>query len=360
MNLKAVLAIFKKDLRDGRKNYQVVLMVLTPIILSLLFSNVITKSKSEIALPEIGVITNPKQPLINSMVEKGLGKKIKFYQKRKDLESAILEGKVRFGIILPEIISTRTNFDENDAIILLYPPHIPEFGIESLKTAFESEIRQQLNLQPPALPFRFLTEPVSGNTNKGGGMTEGMFPMLIVMAIGMTGFLALPMSIVEEREKGTLNAIFLTPLKTSEFIFGKSLFSFFLATFTILMILTLNNKWGENFHYLLAFCFSGTLMTIFIGLIISLFAKNQGSVNAIGTTVFLFFQMIPNLQHTSELFNSIAPIIPSTYLFNGLRKAMFLDLSKVDISSDFFTVAAITLLAYIISFVLFKLKKADK
>jgi hypothetical protein len=39
---------------------------------------------------------------------------------------------------------------------------------------------------------------------------------------------------------------------------------------------------------------------------------------------------------------------------------MFLDLSKVDISSDFFTVAAITLLAYIISFVLFKLKKADK
>lgn len=360
MNLKAIFAIFKKDLRDSSKNYQIILMVLTPILLSLLFSNVITKSRAESALPEIGVISSPRQPLINAMTEKGLGKKILFYKTRAELESAILEGKVRFGIILPEIISTRTNFSENDAITLLYPPHIPEFGIESLKTAFESEIRQQLNLTAPPLPFKFLTEPVSGSSNQSGGLTEGMFPMLMVMAMGMIGFLALPMSIVEEREKGTLNAIFLTPLKTSEFILGKSLFSFCLALGTIFVILTINSKWGDNYLYLLAFSIAGTFMTIFIGLTISLFARNQGSVNAIGTTVFLFFQMVPSLQHTSEIISNIAPLIPSTYLFNGLRKAIFLDLNKVDVQSDFLTVAAITLLAYIISFVLFKLKKADK
>ncbi|MFZ5951274.1 MAG: ABC transporter permease, partial [Candidatus Rifleibacteriota bacterium] len=187
MNFKAIFAIFTKDLRDGSKNYQIILMVLTPIILSLLFSNVITKSKAEAALPEIGIITSPKQPLINSMTEMGLGKKILFYKNRNELESAILEGKVRFGIILPDAISTRTEFASQSQVILLYPPHIPEFGVESLKSAFESEIRQKLNLTPPPLPFEFVTAAVSSSSTQSGSVTEGMFPMLIVMAMGMIG-----------------------------------------------------------------------------------------------------------------------------------------------------------------------------
>ncbi|MEW6711789.1 MAG: hypothetical protein AB1403_18345, partial [Candidatus Riflebacteria bacterium] len=101
-------------------------------------------------------------------------------------------------------------------------------------------------------------------------------------------------------------------------------------------------------------------MSIFIGLTISLFARTQGSVNAIGTTIFLFFQMVPSLQHTSEIIGRLAPIIPSTYLFSGLKKAMFLDLSKVDINSDLFTIIAITLFAYFVCYGLYKVKKADK
>lgn len=360
MSLKTIFAIFKKDVIDGSKNYQIVLMVLTPIILSLLFSNVMSGSRKQTALPEIGVISSPKQPLINSLTEKGLGKKIVFFENRQQLESAILEGKVRFGIILPEVISTRTEFKGGLSVVLLYPPHIPDFGIESLKTAFESEIRQQLHLTPPPLPFEFKTEAVSGSNSKTGSLSDGMFPMLILMSMGMIGFLALPMAIVEEREKGTLNAVFLTPVKTSEFILGKTFFSFFLALFTILTILTINGKWGDNNILLLCFVFMGILMTIFIGLIISLFAKSQGSVNAVGTTLFLFFQMIPSLQQSSEIIAKIAPIIPSTYIFSGVRKTLFLDLNKVDINSDIFTVAGLTCLTYFICFVLFKLKKADK
>jgi ABC-type multidrug transport system permease subunit len=101
-------------------------------------------------------------------------------------------------------------------------------------------------------------------------------------------------------------------------------------------------------------------MVIFIGLIISLFAKTQGTVNAIGTTIFLFFQIIPSLQQTSDVIKKVAPLIPSTYLFSGFKKSLFLDLDKVDIYSDIYTVAGLTLLAYLVCFVAFRLKKADK
>ncbi|PKL41550.1 MAG: hypothetical protein CVV41_18340 [Candidatus Riflebacteria bacterium HGW-Riflebacteria-1] len=358
MNSRAILAILRKDLLDGMRNYQVVLMVLTPIILSLLFTNVMSGSKTSAALPEIGVISSPQQPLIESLIGKGLSKKITFYQNRHDLESAILEGRVRFGIIMPDIISPKSL--KNEPVTLLYPPHIPDFGVETLKSAFETEIRAQLNMTPQPLPFEFKVEAVSGSSSNANAMADSMFPMLMVMAMGMVGFLALPMAIVEEREKGTLNAIFLTQIKTSEFITGKSLFSLFLAVTTITVMLSLNQKWGDNVGYLILIIFSGALMTIFTGLIIANFAKTQAAVNAIGTTLFLFFQMIPSLQHSSDIVRSAAPFVPSTYIFSALRKAMFLDLAKVTINDDIMIIVMLTAVAYLIAHGVYRFKQADK
>lgn len=360
MKLRPVLAVFRKDLLDGIKNYHVILMVLTPIILSLLLANVLASARSGETLPEIGVISSPQQPLIESIAAKGLSKKLSFFQTRQELEAAILEGQVKFGIMLPEIFTEKKQPDDTSAITLLYPPQMPEFAIDSLKSTFEFEIRAQLNMSPPPLPFEFRAEPVGGGEAATGGISDSMFPMLILMAIGMVGFLALPMAIVEEREKGTFNAIFLSPISVSEFISGKTIFSFCLAQCTVLIMLMINNKWGPNPGYILIFSTLGSLMTIFTGLIISYFANTQGSVNAIGTTFFLFFQMIPTLQQTSPLIRRIAPYFPSTYIFSGIRKAMFLDLSKVDIRTDLTVVAISTGCIYLISFLLLKLKKADK
>lgn len=360
MNLQAVCAIFRKDLLDGSRNYHVVLMVLTPIILSLLFSNIVSDSKTEAALPEIGMISSPQQPLIEALTGKGLGKKLTFFQDRDKLESAILEGDVRFGIILPELIDASNPRSASGSVTILYPPHMPEFGIDTLKSVFEAEIRHQLNITAPPLPFKLKAEPVAGSTSNAGNVSDSMFPMLIVMALGMVGFLALPMSIVEEREKGTLNAIFLTRLTSSEFILGKSIFSFTIAMLTIIVMLSINGKWGSNSHFLLLIAFLGSLMTIFTGLIIASFATTQGSVNAIGTTLFLFFQMIPSLQHSSQLVEKIAPFFPSTYIFSGLRKAMFLDLTRVRIFDDISIVFAVTLAVYFVAWIIYRVKKADK
>lgn len=360
MNHKTIIAIFKKDLLDGMRNYHMILMFLTPIILSLLFSNVLSGSKSTSALPEIGVISSPQQPMIESLTKKGLSGKIVFYQNKHDLESAILEGKIRFGIILPEIISNKSPKKHPQGITMLYPPHIPDFGVETLRATFEKEIREQLGLNPPPLPFKFELLPVAGSSSISSAAADSIFPILIVMAMGMVGFLALPMSIVEEREKGTLNAIFLTPLKTSEFILGKTLFSFCLALATICIMLTVNGKWGNNIASLALIAGMGVLMTIFIGLVVARVAQTQASVNAIGTMLFLFFQIVPSLQHTSETVRKIAPLFPSTYIFSGLRKTMFLDLEKVSLANDLSMIFCMTSAAYLISWLVYKLKKADK
>ncbi|MGM0599797.1 MAG: ABC transporter permease [Candidatus Rifleibacteriota bacterium] len=359
MKFKRVAAIFKKDLLDSFKNYNFILMVLTPVILSLLFSNLMSGANSDRSLPELGLIGNPKQPLIKSLQSQGMGEKLTFFESRNKLESAILENKVKLGIILPDSLLAADK-GKKPVINLLYSPNLPEFSVQLIKTAIEEEIRKKLNLSPPPLPVKLETHAVASTSNLKGGMSDTIFPMLIIMSMGMIGFIGLPMAIVEEKEKGTLNAIFLTPVTTSEFIIGKSLFGFFLSLFTILTILTLNGKWSGNNFYLILFVLLGIFLTIFIGLIISLFAKTQGSVNGIGTTLFLFFQIIPSLQSTSKAIEKIAFLSPSTHILAGIKKAMFLDLTKVNIQKDLIIVFALTIFTYIFCFSLFKLKKADK
>ena len=255
MKLRTIKAILKKDILDGIKNYHIVLMVLTPILLSLLFSKIILKDKEKSsALPELGFISSPQQPLIEALVSKGMKEKITFYQDKNQLEQALLEGKIKFGLILPELITDKSVERKNNlSVTLLYPPSLPDFAAETIRHSFESILRDQLNIKVPPLPFDLKIEAVGSSSGKSS-TADNILPMLILMSIGVIGFLALPMSIVEEREKGTLNAIFLTPITPSEFIIGKSLFSFMLIIFTVCSIITLNGKWNQNWFYMILIC----------------------------------------------------------------------------------------------------------
>lgn len=360
MKLTAIKAILKKDILDGLKNYQIIIMVLTPIFLSLLFNKIVLKGNSNRnSLPELGFISSPQQPLIESLISKGMKEKITFYLDKTQLEQALLEGKVKFGLILPDIITGKAiEKKSNLSVTLLYPPSLPDFAAETIRHSFENLLREQLNIKTPPLPFELKIEAVGTSSGKLSS-SDKFLPMLILMAIGVIGFLALPMSIVEEREKGTLNAIFLTPITPGEFIIGKSLFSFFLILLSVCSIITLNGKWDSNFCYILLMASIGGLTTIFVGFIISMFAKNQASVNAIGTLLFLLYQMVPTLQQ-SDVMKTIAPFIPSTYIFDGIKKAIYMDLSKFGIHNEIVVSTCIMLAFYLVAFFIYKIKKADK
>lgn len=356
MKLKPIKAIFKKDLQDSVHNYQIILMVLTPVILSLLLSKISLTAKTNAEAIDIGVLSSSGRAVAEAFLTEEAKHKITFFNSRYELETAILEEKVRLGVILPKALSGASH----GSIILLCPSGMPTFAVETLTAAFEKKLRAKLGLPAPPMPIKIEAQTVLGKSNLAGGMAESIFPMLIVMSMGMIGFLALPMAIAEEREKYTLNAIFLTPIKASEFILGKSIFSFFLAILSITAIVVLNGILNENISYLIAVSALGILMTLFIGLICASFAKTQSAVNAVGAALFLFFQMVPSLQNSSQIIKKIAPFVPSTYIFSALKKTLFLDLARVDIYNDLFIIALLTAVFYAAAVCAYKLKKADK
>ena len=111
--------------------------------------------------------------------------------------------------------------------------------------------------------------------------------------------------------------------------------------------------------WLSIFVLLGALTSIFVGLAISAIAKSQASVNAIGMTLFLFFQLIPNLQKSSDTIKSIAIFIPSTYINSGIQKSMFMQISKVGISHDLCIASVAMVLSYLIAHILLKSKQIE-
>ena len=334
-------------------------MIITPIVLSLLFTNIFSESKSKTHQPKVGIIASEQNPLLAQLASETAGLRLFFFQTRQELEAQILENEMNFGLILPNRFDVIGADDKRPALTILYPSTLPPFSMERVKAALEGGLRKHLGLPPPPLPIDITMAPVGKTDAEDHSFGSDLFPMLVLMAMGMVGLLGLPLSFVEEKEKRTLYALFLTPTNASDLIIGKSLFSLVLILGTILAMVTLNSRWSGNVVYFWLFALLGALICIFLGLLISLFAKNQASVNAVGTTLFMFFQLIPNLQRASDLMKTLSPLVPSTFIVDGIKKAMFLDLTKVDIQTDLAIVVCWALATYLAVFVCFKYRQTE-
>lgn len=359
MKVSTIWALFRKDFQDSLHNYQVLLMVFTPIVLSLIFSNLFKEPKDKAMLPKVGIIASPQQPLLQQFTADTAGIKLLFCQTVPELETRIIEGEVNFGLVLPGTLLASGSSQEGLQISILYPADLPPYAMDRLQANLEREIRRFLNIPTPPLPVKLDLQPVGGRLHSQRSFSGDLFPMLVLMAIGMVGFLGLPLSFVEEKEKRTLHALFLTPVTPSELIIGKSLFWFALVTLTVAVMQALNQRFEGDQLYFWILTLIGAALCIFVGLLISFFAPNQGAVNAIGTSLFLFFQLVPNLSQSSEVLKAISPLIPSTFISRGLKKAMFMDLAKVDIGTDLAILACYTLLVYLAVFLCFRYRQTQ-
>ncbi|MBF0500512.1 MAG: ABC transporter permease [Candidatus Riflebacteria bacterium] len=357
MRFRNVWALFRKDLADGLCNYHIILIVVTPILLSLLFSNLYTDSKSKTMIPKIGVIGSESHPLLGRLASESFGVRMVFFTDLKELKRKLLENEIGFGVLLPGNVDGPLNNGKKPKLTLLYLEGVSEFVVERMKTALEIEIRKFCKIEEPPLPIELELVPVGVRITGDKAFANDFFPMLVLMAMGMVGFLAMPISFVEEKEKRTLDAIFLTPTTPNEIIVGKNLFGLLLIITTVGIMVLLNHRGQGDVFFFWLFVLLGAALSLLVGLLISLFAKSQAGVNAVGTTLFMIYQLVPNLSQTSELMKTISPIVPSTYIGRGLKKAMFMDLDQVNITQDLATTAVIVMLVYLAVFLCLRYRR---
>ncbi len=135
----------------------------------------------------------------------------------------------------------------------------------------------------------------------GLDLASRMIPTLVVMAVAVSGVFVPAMGLVQERERGTLDAVLVTPATLWDVFAAKIALGVGVAVVTGSLTLALNGVWGAAPLALALAVAVGGLMMAEIGLLLGSWAKDQNTLFAVWKTgaIFIIYPVIffiwPNL-----------------------------------------------------------------
>ncbi len=322
-----ILSIAKKEVLQIRRDRRMLpIILIAPLVQILLFGYVATTDVGEIAL---GVHdphpTQSTRELVAKITAPGYFRLYGWAADLDEIEAWLDEGKIAVAIALPpeydrDLAAGRTapvavlidGTDANSATIA------QSYLMTSLQ-AYSLAIMRRRMPTPGGVP-----SPVDLRTrvwyNPELRTANYMVPAVIAMVLMVTTMLLTSLSIVKERERGTLEQLMVTVVKPWELMAGKLLPFPAIGMLEVVLVTTLGVAWFKipvqgSLPLLFALSALFLLTTLGMGLFISTLCQTQQQ--AMMTAMFV---MIPNILLSGFIFpvtNMPVPIRLMSYAIPG-------------------------------------------
>lgn len=204
-------------------------------------------------------------------------------------------------------------------MIIMKISNILTFAEKECKEIIQNSLLVVVFLTPILIPLFLGREILSKNLNLNIAMWN-------CFAAAMAGTSIVSIIIAEEKEKKILKMILRTPTKKSELLIGKSLFGI-LTTFITCIIVTyiIGREFPSNMVFYLSVLAASFVLTA-IGILIGMVAPNQTAAEVIISPTFIILLLPSFLVGVSSVLDKVAMILPSYYIFNGIKAALANDL----------------------------------
>lgn len=343
--MKSILPVLEKELREiWRDPYTLGVAILLPLVLLFLFAYALNLDVKNTPLAVIDLDNSPKsRDYIDAILNSG-----KFeieYRSADPMESSRLldQGRVRAVIIIPggfsrELLGGGT-VDVQTLIDGTFPTTalVIQGYIEAINASFnQNQIAQRLtslggaggtSLAPAVttLPkVRYNPEMESANF-----IVPGLIGVILMAFPPLLSALA----IVREKERGSIQQIFVSPLKPWAFILGKLIPYGVIAYLELLLVLMATRYWfnvpvaGNMILFLIA-SIPYVISTVAIGLLVSTLTKSQltAMLLAIVLTMmpaFIFSGFMFPLYTMPEILQIYSYAFPARY-FSEITTGVFL------------------------------------
>ena len=306
MSLRRVGVLLGKELLQGPKNFIFIWAVVAPIVISLavslVFGNLFTDK------PTLGVMDEGDSRLV-TMAADLTSVVTKEYDTVAGLRDAVQRGAVDMGIVLPD------GFD--DSILQGEDVRISAY------TWGESLAKERAILRATVLDLaRQLSgreAPVQIESTSLGDETsipwdDRVLPLVVLMAVFLGGLFLPAISVINEKEKKTLEALVTTPTTIEEVFVAKGVVGFGLGLFTGIVILVLNQAFSAEPLLLVLVMALGTVMASEIGVVSGALIKDTTTLFAMwkfgGILLFApaFVYLFPQIPEW------VAKVFPTYYL----------------------------------------------
>ena len=275
MNLRKCGSIIKKDLLLGPRGALYIWIIFMPFIMTLLirlvFGGLIDSS------PRLGIF-DPGSSEITREAFNTPGIDTRIISSEAELKSLVEGNNLDAGLVLWE------GFDK-----ALRSGELPELRVfisgESLASTriVLTVTLVDLIRKVTGAPFPVDVYMDTLGKQQDVPISERLVPLMVLMAVALSGIFFPAASIVQERQSRTLDAVLVTPVNVMEVMTAKGIVGFFLAFFVGGLTLLLNGGFSVYILGNLAVLAVASLMCVQFGLILGCSVKDM-------TTMFTVFK----------------------------------------------------------------------
>lgn len=336
MSLVRAWKLLRKDLKLGPRSPIFLYAVVFPVVITLLV-NLVFGSLFE-PTPRLGVVDEGSSEISQAVTELE-GIEVTLIDSESRLKEMVEANDLDAGLVLQQGFDDAVRAGENPELQLF-------IGGQSLAS----------NRVVLAVTAADLVRGVAGSpapievvvTTIGGGeavpILSRLLPLLVLFAMVIAGLFVPAASLVEEKEKGTLSAVLVTPAEVSEVMAAKGGLGFVLAIGAGLVTLALNNALGANALALVLVLVLAALMSVEFGLMLGSWAKDANTLFTVikGAGILLYAPVIffiwPGLPQW------IAQIFPTYYYLLPLFEIAVKGATLADVGAEVAIGFAITAL----------------
>ena len=322
MNLRIVSAITRKDVVDAIRHRYLLSALVTPLFVAILFRLLLPGGESRSLLTVVvhdaggsGLVAElRKRPQVTVVEAASANATAGEVEKRKAIGGLIVP--VGFDADLAASKQPELTVYVNNAKIV--------FEQAAFRRLLDQMVRSFAKQpEPVSLVWIDIDKDVSQQTPRGTSLDQLLLPLLLILTLGMIGVFVVPLLIVEEKEKRTLDFLLSSPASLKEIIAGKALTGVVYTLLIAGLLLGINRQSIRNWALTLLTILLGMLFVVGVGLVIGSLLKNTMQVNTWAglVLIILLVPSFPSIGLTGW-FDRVMRFIPTYYLSEALKLSM--------------------------------------
>ncbi len=338
MSLRRIFILYLKEVVQGPKNYIFIFALVVPIVLTLLVSLVFGTYFS--GKSRLGIVDQGSSRLV-ALMEENRGLLLRTFTTPAEMEDALERGALDMGLVLP------ANFDAQLAANQPVTIRAYIWGESLLQhrailgAAVINAIRQIIGQDVPV----DIHQVVLG-TGVNIPWEKRLLPLIVMMAVLLSGSMIPATSLVGEKTKRTLTALNATPASMLEIFAAKGLLGVTLSIFAGILTLVLNQAFGGHLWLLVGVLAMGSIFSAAIGILLGATAKDINSLLATVKGLGLFLYAPAFVYMFPEIPQWIGQVFPTYYIIQPLLEIKQNNAGLNEISLELGILAALTLAAF--------------
>lgn len=266
MSLRRITILLGREISAGLTNIIVIMVLVVPLvftlIINLLFGTIFT-GQARLGVADLG------DSQLVALAEQRASLDVERFANEAELREAVAAGAVDVGVALPERFDRRVH---NGRAVELTAFTWGESTLSNrviIGTALGTFVRE---IAGQELPVEVVT--VILGDGEGLSWEERLLPFIVLVTVVLGGTMVPATSLVEEKQKRTLQAVTITPATVSDVLASKALLGIILSTVMGTVTLVLNRAFGNEPALLVLVLVMGAVFAALLGILLGSFVKD--------------------------------------------------------------------------------------